>query len=147
MPKPYLYVFLFALIGLFQSCKNKEAVELMLDEKPYLEIENPYTQKIYAGQEDGINKMILVFPGKPNPTQNIIDSVYFKGFCEALKSTKIGGNQALQATFNLVDQRDSVQSPFEITQGEAIVSYRTYQQKRRYFKVTGIVEKEPIYMP
>lgn len=137
-------LFLFGLIG-FSACSGGKYTPL--NENPALRISEAYWQEIVPGQEDGIRQIVLFFPIAESAAGYAIDSVYFKGYHDALKLYETKKNQGFRTTFSIVKDRAIIQPPYAIAENEALISYTDENGKKRYFKVGNIVQAESIFMP
>ncbi|WP_027421113.1 hypothetical protein [Crocinitomix catalasitica] len=128
--------------------QSEEIIELVAP----VDIVAPYAQKLYAGQQDGINVLVLKLPiqiGESNVKDLVeLDSVYFRGYFVPLEKKKRGGNLIYQATIN-ISKTDHVPvaPPYRLKDDEAIVTYRSKAGYDTYFEVESIEEKEAVYMP
>ncbi len=128
------------------SCIGSKKVDL--DKSPYLKIENPYWQKVFPGQPDGLPSFDLILP-YAFPIENYkVDSVYFRGYHGPLRQSKTREHKTVyRANFIEKKGHENVAPPITLTDNEALVSYFTKKEERRYFKVENIIESEAVYLP
>ncbi len=144
------------LISLFSSCSSAQK----LVTNPPMTLGDVYFQKWIAGIKDGGSGMDLYIPITGDLPNNIqLDSVYFSG--KVIKLQKLeSSNELYVGRFksNLNPKPDVVMSsemneeygnkvlklenkiPFELKNSECVVSYRE-DEKTKYFKIEGIIEK------
>jgi citrate lyase gamma subunit len=134
--------FLFAVLF---SCGTSKFVPLQA-EGPVRIIE-PYSQRIYAGQEDGINQMVLILPVAAHAVSVDFDSVYYQGFGTTVEKSTLSGKTVYRADINISNTGIMRRtSPYQIEKDQALVSYNLKGQTA-YFKVQSIAVKEAVYMP
>lgn len=138
---------LLYLVGLMGFCACSGGKYTPLNEDPALRIVEAYWQEIVPGQEDGIKTIVLFLPITENVAGYDVDSVYFKGYHDALKPYDTPKNRGFRATFSVVKDRTVIQPPYVITENAALISYTDENSKKRYFKVENIVQAESIFMP
>jgi hypothetical protein len=137
-------------LALIAGCSDSK--NIMLDKDSALVFDAPHWQEIFPGQEDGQKSMVLFLPYSLALENYNVDSVYFKGYHEPLKSTQMGkngGNDYLvyRAHIMLEENKVAIVPPFEILEDQALVSYNNRDGERRYFIVENIIKGEAIYMP
>lgn len=141
----YIGLFLASLALVMLGCGGGK--QLYLDKSPYLEIENPYWQEIYSGIKDGENSIVLFLPYATPIESYKVDSVYFKGYHDALKTSIMEEKTVYRVRLIKDENREKVIPPYEITEDQALVSYVNKAGEKYYFIVDNIVKAEPIYMP
>ena len=127
------------------SCGGGKNVQL--DNAPMVKIENPYWQEVFAGQEGGENSIVLILPCAV-PLENYgIDSVYFHGFHSKLTQSIMKKQNVYRTRILLNTEKNGLETPFSITEDQALVSYVNKEKKKYYFRIKEIEKREPIYMP
>lgn len=121
--------------------------KIVLDESIDLTFQRVFYKMIYPGQQDA-NKQMLLILAYDTPVKGMtIDSVYFRGYREKLKAEFKSGEDVFYTQIELMENHQTIAAPFEVSDNEAIITYFDAEQIKHYFKVTGIVEEKPIYMP
>lgn len=136
------------VIGLiiFASCSGGK--EVGLDTAPLLQIKGPYWQEVISGIQDDPKTMILILPYVTELGSYQVDSVYFKGYHEALVKSMMQNDQPVYRTRINIDQpMTPIVPPYTILENEALVSYIDLEKKKRYFKVSNLEMREPMYLP
>ena len=140
-------LFLFVVLGaMVQSCTGSK--EVALNENPAVKVTSPTWQEIIPGQEDG-QKMMVVFLPVENPVENYaIDSIYFKGYHQNMTyKSKASSGAGYQAVIVMDASKPKVESPIELLENQALVSYIDMNKVRGYFKVSDLKQAESIFMP
>ena len=160
---PSIFI-LFTVLG----CVSQQRIV----ETPPFEIKAVTYRTVIAGQEASTNQLELRMGWKVESGYIIIpDTIYFKGNAAVTFIETTVEGKALVATFNLTKQikgdlimdanglKEVGNQPsfqlsgtkglaFELADNEALLSYRIAGKKRLYYyKVTGIIEKQPLIMP
>lgn len=140
-------LFLFAVLGvIIQGCTGGK--EIALNETPEVSVISPTWQEIIPGQEDGQKMMVVFLPIEGQNENYAIDSIYFKGYHQNMTyKSKSSSGTGYQAVIIMDDAKEKVDSPFELLENQALVSYFDMNKVRCYFKVSDLKQAESIYMP
>ncbi|NOQ73665.1 MAG: hypothetical protein GQ574_16785 [Crocinitomix sp.] len=140
-------LFLFIVLGAFaQSCTGNK--EIMLNETPEVTVVGPTWQEIMPGQEDGQKMMVVFLPVENQVIDYNIDSIYFKGYHQNMTyKSKSSSGAGYQSVIVIDDSKAKVDSPVELLENQALVSYFDVDKVRRYFKVSDFAQAESIFMP
>ena len=155
--------FLLALVMTsFSQCSSAQKLQR---EAP-VKIDNAYYQHWVAGVQGGGSGINLFIPTENASLKNILlDSVYFRGNVSRLEvkpnnptlfigrfSTR--GNQKKDvimsnepgAEYGNEIPKKTTKVPFELQENECVVSYKE-DDETKYFKIQGIIEKQPLHYP
>jgi hypothetical protein len=136
------------VIGLIFLASCSGGKEVGLDSAPLIQIKEAYWQEVIPGQRDQPKSMILILPYVTELASYQVDSVHFKGYHEALVKSMMQNNQPVYRTRINIDQpMTPIVPPYAIVDNEALVSYIDLEKKKRYFKVSNIEAREPMYLP
>jgi hypothetical protein len=136
------------VIGLIFLASCSGGKEVGLDSSPLLQIRGAYWQEVISGQQDDPKTMILILPFVTELGSYKVDSVYFKGYHEALVKSMMQDDKPVYRTRINIDQpMTAIVPPYAIEENEALVSYIDLEKKKRYFKVSNIEAREPMYLP
>lgn len=152
-------ILLFIMMGSFSQCSSVKQLET----KAPTHFGNVYFQKWVAGIEGGGSGINLIIPVATNSI--VLDSVYFRNNSAKLElgttnpKTYIGRfKTALNQKKDMILSSDPKEEfknkvpvtteiiPFELKDNECVVSYQE-GNKTKYYKITGIVEKDMIPYP
>ena len=135
----------WTIVLLLMGCGSAKFVPLQ-EEGPVRIIE-PYAQRVYAGQEDGINEMVVILPVAEHAVSVEFDSIYYQGYGTTVKKSTLSGKTVYRADINISNTGIMRRTPpYSIQKDEALLSYNLKGQTA-YFKVHSIEEKEAVYMP
>lgn len=141
----YFGIILVGLTLAVAACGGGKKIQM--DKNPYLVIENPYWQEIVSGQEDGMNSMVLFLPYSTPIESYNVDSVYFKGYHDALTKSKMKETSVYRVRLMKGENQVKVKPPVNIEDNQALVSYLDKEGNKFYFVVDNIVQGESIFMP
>lgn len=153
-------ILLFVMMGSFSQCSSVKQLET----KAPTYFGNVYFQKWVAGVEGGGSGINLVIPVATNSIA--LDSVYFRNKSAKLELGTTTTPKIYIGRFKtaLNQKKDMILSsdpkeefknkvpettetiPFELKDNECVVSYQE-GSKTKYYKITGIVEKDMIPYP
>ncbi len=155
----YLFIMLF-LLASFSQCSTSQN----LQKKAPLNFGEVYSQRWVAGIQGGGSGTNLFIP-ITSQSEIKLDSVYFRGQVTKLEVSKdamlyVGRfktdfNQPKQDLILSSDQTEEfnnqlpkkpIKIPFELSDDECVISYRD-NNKVMYYKISNIVEKEPLNYP
>ncbi|NQX86902.1 MAG: hypothetical protein HRT67_13560 [Flavobacteriaceae bacterium] len=151
---------LLGMLGSFSQCSSVKQLET----KAPMNFGKAYFQKWIAGIQGGGSGINLVIPVSEHTTS--LDSVYFRGMRTKLEWTNTTSPKTYIGRFKtaLNQKTDMIISsnpkdefknkvpeaidpiPFDLKPSECVVSY-THKGKTKYYKITGIIEKDLIAFP
>jgi len=141
----------------FSQCNGEQ-----FDKKPPAAIIESFHQQ-WVGGVPGSKGTLVTIKLKTPEKEIVFDSIYFNGKTVKLSSNIHEGGITLIGNFisstkgnNLIMNVDpkkefgnaptkaSAEIPYKLQQGEAVISY-IIKKKTRYFKLTGIKKRKPIF--
>ena len=150
---------LTVITGCFTHCASSYKIQDSID----VNFNEVYSQSWVGGEKDSESGKNLYIHLKQLPNNIVLDSVYFKGQRKILeqvnpllflarferrKNSKpdiIMSNEPYAEYGNKLP-RIGTHIPFELKDDECVISYKD-GRNRKYFKITGILKKSPIYYP
>lgn len=150
----------------FSQCSSsKEAAKQskfkFQDMAPFV-IDNISCQRWTAGIKEGGSGIHMYVMFKSMKKDASLDSVYFRGLRGKVEVGKMGYYANLKSELNKTNDlilssdsneeygnqltKTSTKMPFELNNNECVLSY-SYKNERLYYKVSDIVEKQPINYP
>ena len=157
--KQILFLIIITLVTIsFSQC----AVTQKLQKAIALEFGEAYSQTWVGGVKGSGSGINLYIPVKTHETDIVLDSVYYKG--KKVKLEEANPNLYVGRFSMTTTKPDIVMSnkpyaeygnkvpeiqqngPFDLQDDECVLSY-TEGKKRKYYKISGIIKKEPIFYP
>lgn len=147
-------IILLSFLSCLTSCSAQKSLSTYFNNK----IQQVYSESWVAGVRGGGSGKNLTIEFKNKLPKDITPvQVYFSN--SLAKATKISDTQYQvsfkgQANWERSNEPETdgqpkvitTEPPFKIKDNEAILEY-TYKNQKRYFKISGIKEKEPLYYP
>lgn len=153
MERLYKLSLLVLLIVSVLSCSSSK---MKLEKEAPLVLNEVYFQKWTSGIENGGQGINIYFPSLINQNNTTLDSVFFRKMKGKIRTGKASYFANLRPTQpnDIIMHGDSKQEygntantfPFNLKDNECVISYID-NGSTKYFKVDGIIEKQPEYYP
>lgn len=153
-PNPLCYLFLALITFSTIACTSAKH---KLEESSSIKVSKVYFQEWYAGIKVGGSGVNIFFPNLESSESIVIDSVYFRKLSGKLSKGRARYSAVLKrnsqdynnisSAYNDDEKRKALKAinfPFLLKHDECVISYIEHGEKK-YYKITGILEKEGIY--
>lgn len=139
------YLLGFILAGIFVSCAIHNQIKVV-DNLP-IDFVKPFYKMIYPGEKEADKEMLLVLAYEGALNDITLDSVYFRGYHQKLTENVRSGYKVFQAKFKLLANHKFIESPVDISNEQALISFSDKTGLKQYYLVPKVVEEKPVYMP
>lgn len=138
----------FLVFTLFLQCSSTQK----LQENVSFKVEQPYFQKWVAGVKNGGSGINIFIPVTNLKTNITLDSLYFRGHKVLLETKPNNPNLFIGRILTEANQNEDfspkteAEIPFDLKENEAVIIY-TENDKKKYYKIENIKEKQAEYFP
>ena len=156
--RPLMFIGTITLVMMsFTNCAS-----VKLQDTITINLGKVYYKSWFAGVKGGGSGINLYIPIHHQPNNIVLDSVYFKGRGTLLEQVK--PNLFIGRFLTTISKPDLIMSnapfkeygnkvpriqkdiPFELKDNECVLSYLE-NNKKKYYKISGILKEEPIFYP
>ncbi|EDM45268.1 hypothetical protein SCB49_05662 [unidentified eubacterium SCB49] len=159
--KPILFIILSIFTFSFSNCGNSKvnSKSIKFQQTPPFTVQNATSEKWMAGTKEGGSGVQLSLNVTDVKEGVELKDLYFRNKVVAAKTNAKSGTlyvgnytddkkDFVMHSDPKMEAKDTVKEsfPFELTENEAVFSY-TYQGTLLFYKITEIIEKEPLPFP